>query len=125
MTRSRKELGRQGEEWAARYLERRGYRILDRNVYSRFGEIDIVAETGDPDAPVTVFVEVKTRSSASYGYPEEAVDARKKDHLFACASLYIQQHPDRGNHWRVDVIAVESDLDQEQPRLQHFKDIIS
>lgn len=125
MREKHKELGKWGEEWAAGYLQRQGYTILERNVYSRFGEIDLVAQGVDGDQLTTIFVEVKTRSTQTYGYPEDAVDHRKREHLLTCASMYIQDHPELGDQWRVDVIALERHPDQQEPRVRHFKNVFS
>lgn len=66
--------GRIGEIKAARYLKKQGMKILERNFRSLRGEVDIVAEDGD----TLVFVEVKSRSSETYGQPAEAVTAFKQ-----------------------------------------------
>ena len=71
---SRRSLGDEGEARAARFLEKRGYRIVARNVRAGGVEIDIVARRGG----LVVFAEVKTRRSRAAGAPEEAVDARKR-----------------------------------------------
>ena len=61
----KKELGRQGEEKAACYLVEQGYKIIARNYYTRWGELDIICTKGKD----IYFVEVKTRTSLKYGYP--------------------------------------------------------
>jgi len=116
----RKQLGEWGEDQAIAYLESLNYRILERNVYSRYGEIDIIAERLMDRAEVTVFVEVKTRTTAAYGYPEEAVDRKKMEHILAAAAAYLQEHPERGEHWQVDVIAIERYPDEKNPKIRHF-----
>ena len=78
--------GAWGEECAAAYLCRHGYRILARNYSCRFGEIDIIAA----DRHYVVFVEVKTRSSCDYGMPAEAVDEAKRDRYERIAALFLQ-----------------------------------
>ncbi len=70
-----RQLGMLGERYAALWLESRGWRVLDRNWRTRFGELDIVAFS--PDG-VVVFVEVKTRRSLRCGLPQEAVGLRKQ-----------------------------------------------
>jgi putative endonuclease len=118
-------LGKWGEELAVHYLEEKGYEILDRNVRYRFGEIDIVAQGPERGSEMTVFIEVKTRSSTLYGHPEQAVDDKKKEHLLSAASAYIQEHPQRGDHWQVDVIAVERYSSGQKPQIHHFKNVFS
>ena len=66
-------LGKKAEDYASRFLLQNGYKIIDRNFRSRFGEIDIIALKDD----VLVFVEVKARWSTKFGLPEEAVTPQK------------------------------------------------
>ncbi len=68
-------LGRKGEALTCKYLKRRGYRILERNYKTPFGEADIVAMSKDG---YTCFVEVKTRESDAFGLPAEAVTREKQ-----------------------------------------------
>ena len=100
---SRTDLGAAGEAFAAEWLIERGYRILDRNVRYRGGEIDIIAVDDDE----LVFVEVKLRSGARFGRAAEAVDARKLAFLLRAAERYRQSHPDIEDMiWRIDLIAI-------------------
>lgn len=122
---TRKEFGKWGEDRAVDYLIERGYRILDRNVYSRRGEIDIIAEIMDQGSKITVFIEVKTRSSRAFGYPEEAVNDQKKEHILSSAASYLQKHPRRSDHWRVDVISVERHASRQKTEINHFKNVFS
>ena len=82
--RGARELGRRGEEIAAGFLRRRGYRVLGGGFLARRGEIDLVCRQGER----LVLVEVKTRSSDSFGAPTEAVGARKRRALNAAAAEY-------------------------------------
>lgn len=77
--------GREAEVHAARFLERRGYVLVDENVHARFGELDVVAWDGD----VLCFVEVRMRRSARHGRPAATVDARKQRKLALAAQRYI------------------------------------
>ena len=70
MNMSRQALGKWGEATAADFLEKQGYSIVERNCRTPYGEIDLVAY----DGAVFVFVEVKTRATDAFGFPEEAVD---------------------------------------------------
>lgn len=98
------ELGRAGEERAARHLVRLGYAVLDRNWRCAAGELDIVAIDGRD----LVVVEVKTRRGIGFGHPLEAVDARKRTRLWRLAVAWAAAHPDsaRGRDIRLDAIAV-------------------
>ena len=119
----RQTLGRWGETLAAGYLEMLGYTILERNVRTAYGEIDLVAR-GSGEA-VTVFVEVKTRRSGAYGLPEQSVNAAKRAHLLAAAQAYILAHPELPGDWRIDVIAIRSGPDQNSPEITHFENAIN
>lgn len=95
--------GKIGEEYAALFLRKSGYKILGRNFRSRFGEIDIVAVEGD----TLVFVEVKTRWSQKFGLPEEAVTPGKLRHLEKTAHYFKLLNPKTPNLMRFDVVATE------------------
>lgn len=120
MTTSRQTLGRWGESLAAEYLTRRGYTILDRNARTDYGEIDIVAR----QAEVAVFVEVKTRTSTAYGYPEESITPKKRAHLIASAQAYLQAHPELETDWRIDVIAIHRPHPGCTPNITHFENAV-
>jgi len=110
-------IGAWGEGLAAEYLEERSYTITGRNVRTPYGEIDIVVEKDG----ITVFVEVKTRTSKSFGPPEISVTPRKQEHMLAAAEHYAQEH--EINHWQIDVIAVEGKTGQ-HPNFTHFENAL-
>lgn len=96
------ETGKQGEKIAAAFLEKKGWRIVERNWRSGRGEIDIIAWTEDN---TLVFVEVKTRSGEGFGGPEGAINGPKQELLTRTAGLYMESiHYE----WaiRFDVVAV-------------------
>ena len=74
-----------GQKIAGPFLRRSGYKILERNYRSPFGEVDIIAGKGD----VVAFVEVKTRSSDRFGLPSEAVDRRRMERYANAARFYF------------------------------------
>ncbi len=84
--RGTKNSGDQGEAAAARYLESRGYMILERQWRCRFGELDLVVRS--PQG-VLCFVEVKRRGPRSIGLPREFVDERKRERLRRAAGAYL------------------------------------
>jgi putative endonuclease len=120
MMASRKSLGRWGEAQAAAYLAQCGYEILDWNARTSYGEIDLVAR----QEGVTVFVEVKTRSSEKYGLPEESITPRKRAHILAAAQAYLQNHPELDLDWRVDVVAIRRQGQGRKPEIIHFENAI-
>jgi len=83
------ELGKQGEDLAAQYLKQRGYNILHRNWRFSHYEIDLIAEKDG----MLHFFEVKMRSSAGFGMPEESVTAQKRKKLHRAMDEFLFQHP--------------------------------
>ena len=130
MANQRQSLGRWGESLAADYLVDLGYVVLERNVRTPYSEIDLVARLFEESSIstekclVTVFVEVKTRSTHTFGHPEESVTARKRAHMIAAAQSYLQDHPDLGGVWRIDVIAIQRLQPDRPPTIHHFENAI-
>ena len=102
---SRQELGRKGEEAAVRYLRSRGYEIVKRNWFCRFGEADIIAR--DPEGTLC-FIEVKTRQSVEAGLPEEAITHSKQSRYERIALCYMMVTDDWDDNEsvRFDAIAI-------------------
>lgn len=96
-------LGVLAENFAAKLLQNKGYRILDRNFRSKFGEIDIIATLDDS----LVFVEVKARWSQKFGLPEEAVTLQKLYKIRKTGEYYSLLHPELPQKLRIDVVALE------------------
>lgn len=82
-------LGDWGEELIVGYLAEKGFRLVERNWHSRYGEIDIIAENGE----LLLFVEVKTRKSGKFSQPYEAVDYRKQQKIRTTVETYLMKHP--------------------------------
>lgn len=95
-------IGREGEDLAAQYLAKQGYRVLERNYRTRSGEIDLIAL----HEGTVVFVEVKTRTTDTYGAPELAVDARKRGRMIKAALGYIKYKKLYQVPCRFDVVAI-------------------
>jgi len=105
---AKKILGREGEDRAARFLVKQGYKILERNYSTHQGEIDLIAlHRGE-----VVFVEVKTRSNASYGAPELAVNPRKQQRMIKAALGYIKYKKLHQVPCRFDVVAISAATEQ-------------
>jgi putative endonuclease len=96
------DLGRRGEDLAATHLTSKGFVIVERNWRCAHGEIDLVARDGDQ----IVFVEVKTRSSVSFGHPLEAITVAKLARLRRLAGVWRAAHPEAGGRIRIDAVAV-------------------
>jgi len=100
---NRRKQGKTGEDLAARYLEKNGLKIIERNYRFERGEIDIIAEEGDE----LVFVEVKARRSNTYGSPEDAVTEKKQKQIYAVADGYLFERDINNRPIRFDVVAIE------------------
>lgn len=87
-------LGQQGEKVAEDYLVKQGYELLHRNYRFKRAEVDLVLKKDQ----FLVLVEVKTRTSRQYGYPEEAVSGRKQEMLFLAADALVEDL-----NWQQDV----------------------
>ncbi len=94
--------GKKAEDFATDLLQKNGYKILERNFRSRFGEIDIIAQ----DRDTLVFVEVKARTSRRFGLPEEAVTPSKLWKIQKTAEYYSVTHPTLPKKLRIDVVAL-------------------
>lgn len=94
--------GKEGEQIAAAFLKKNGYRIFKTNFHCPIGEIDIIArEKGE-----LVFIEVKTRKSREMGYPEQAVGSKKQRKMSQLAQWYMQQEKFEDVPARFDVVAI-------------------
>lgn len=102
MLNSRQLLGQKGEEIAAKYLKKKGYRIVSRNYRTKSGEIDIIAMDGS----VVVFIEVKTRTGNLYGSPAAAVTLNKQRQIGKTALCYLTSRKRLDVPARFDVISV-------------------
>ena len=98
-------LGKQAEEQAAQFLTQKGYRILERNFPSVFGELDIIARHKD----TLVFVEVKQRASQAFGGPMAAVTQAKQLKIARTAASYIKTRAPKFDKIRFDVICIVAD----------------
>lgn len=95
--------GKLGEKTAVEFLRKKGYKILTRNFRSKFGEIDIVGQFKN----VLVYIEVKTRWSKKFGYPEEAVTPSKIRSIVKTGDYFKLLNPNTPELVRVDVVAIE------------------
>lgn len=107
--------GDEGERAAAEHLVKRGYTILERNYFSRYGEIDIIARKDD----TVVFAEVKTGTKKSWDSPAHRVSAAKQKKLVLTAETYIQ-NTQIDAYFRFDVIQVI--LSESVFEIEHIRD---
>ncbi len=102
---------KQAEKKAAAYLRRKGFKILERNYRTKFGEIDIIARYGK----YLVFIEVK--SGLSDFLPRTRVDLKKMQHIQLAANDYIMRNPQECSGYRIDVIEVT------EKGIEHFEGV--
>jgi len=114
-----KDVGSWGEAVACGYLESQGFEIIDQNFHTRYGEIDIICSQSER----IVFVEVKTRTSTSYGLPEDSITENKKRHLLNASLLYLEEHPEF-MEWEFDLITIEGKFMSINPTITHFRNAI-
>ncbi|MCK4635729.1 MAG: YraN family protein [Candidatus Moranbacteria bacterium] len=122
-------IGQKGELKAVKYLQKSGYKILDRNWFNKkgvqMGELDIVAKDENDNI---IFVEVKSRRANSLKignkiFPEEQITARKMSKLQKIAEYYIEQNNLWESDWRFDAVSVVFYLNDEKPKIKHFENI--
>ena len=110
-----RKFGDAGEDLACRYLEKQGYEILERNKhYSRFCELDIIAKQKN----TVVFVEVKTRKTADFGTPFEAVTKSKYENIKRGVQFYLAEN--KVKDYRVDVIGITL---KPEIKIEHLKNV--
>lgn len=97
-------IGKKGEANAEDFLKQNGYKIIDRNFYTKLGEIDLIAM----DKSVLCFVEVKEKSSKKFGLPREMVTLTKQHKIRMVAELYLKINPTK-SPIRFDVVDVLND----------------
>lgn len=108
-------LGRSGEDLAEDFLKKNNYKVLSRNYRTKLGEIDIIAK----DKSVICFIEVKTRSSADFGLPLEAVDRRKQRQITKAALIFLKENKLMDVSARFDIVSVIRS--KENPKIELIK----
>ena len=114
---TRSEIGAWGENIAAKHLEQKGYTVRHRNWRAGHGELDIVAQRADE----IIFVEVRTRTSHTFGTPEESITPRKRAKLIVTAEAYLDAHALHDAQWQIDVIVIDLDTRNAVKRLDHIE----
>lgn len=117
MQTKRKRLGDKGEALAASLLKKKGYKVVSKQDRTPFGEIDLVCNHNGE----IIFVEVKTRQTDTFGFPEEAVTQDKMNHMVRSAEFLLNKYQWFEQPWRIDVIAIE--YDQDPAKITHIKGI--
>lgn len=108
--------GRNAEALATKALVEKGYEILENNFRNKFGEIDIIAK----DKGALVFVEVKAKTGADFGLPEEMINRGKLQRVKNMAVIYLKG---QNVQCRIDVVAVVLSPEGELLRLTHYENV--
>jgi putative endonuclease len=117
MPTSRQKTGRYGEALAERYLIEAGYQILAKNWRCAVGELDLITRQGE----TLVFVEVRTRRGTQLGSPEESITPAKQAKLTELAYTFLAENNLEDDAWRIDVIAIVLNRQNEVQRLNHIE----
>lgn len=113
-----KNVGNFGESEAVKFLRKKGYKILERNYTTKFGEIDIIAQKDN----YICFVEVKTRSNENYGTPRDAVNYHKQKKIILVANYYMLSK-NQDMFLRFDVIEVVVTKDKTKiEKIEHIEE---
>lgn len=115
------DFGKWGEDYAAEYLRKKGYIIMERDwTFGRSKrDIDIICKTSD--MTTVVFVEVKARADDDVTSPEDAVDIRKMRHLMVAADEYVKSH-DISEELRFDIVTIVGKRNCKQIKVNHIED---
>ena len=120
MGRGNRSIGKTGEMAALEFLKKKGYRILETNARTPFGEIDIVAKKKN----VTIFVEVKTRTTSSLGPPYLSVTRAKEKQMIKNALCYLKRRGLLGSYWRIDVVSVKLNYEYQVENIELFENAV-
>jgi putative endonuclease len=99
---NKRSMGSEGEQLAARFLQEKGYEIIERNYRFGRGEMDLIAKEGND----LVFIEVKARRSSEYGAPEESITVAKEAQLKRVADGYLSEHDIEDQNCRFDIVTI-------------------
>jgi len=110
-------IGKFGEDIASKYLQEKGYKIIERNYRTFLGEIDIISEYKG----TIIFVEVKTRRSDRFGYPEEAINLNKQRKIIKNALCYLAKFNLWAKKYCFDVILISISNHKDVKRLKHIR----
>ena len=113
------DIGRKGEEIAKEYLEKKGYKIIERNYKTKYAEIDLVARRKNE----LVFVEVRTKTGEDLGSPEETINKKKLKKLLGNAVAYVARTKWK-NSYRIDAICIVLKKDSSVEHLNHYENIV-
>lgn len=114
--------GTLGEAHAIEYLQKKGYKLIEKNYYIRGGEIDIIAET--PRGAIA-FVEVKARQDLTHGKPHESVTPTKLKRLYKSIQLYLLKNKLHQRKLSLEVVSIIFKNDMSVAHIDHYDDLAS
>lgn len=122
---NKQQTGKLGESHAEKFLNAKNYRILEKNFFSRFGEIDLIAMDLNVNPHQLVFLEVKTRTGYTFGAPQEGISGQKISRMYKTAMHFLKNPAENHfRYWRIDAIAVKLKKDWRLEDITHFKNIL-
>lgn len=111
-------LGKLGEDKAAKFLREHGYKILDQNNSTKWGELDLIVTKNN----ILIFVEVKLKTTEDFGTPEEMIGRNKLAQVKRTAEMYLLNNPDiaeKYNQYQIDAVCIV----EETERITHYENI--
>lgn len=113
-----------GEDKACNFLQKKRFKIIERNFRKGYGEIDIIAiDSSNQEEKTLVFIEVKTRKSNSFGSPLEAITPWKLKSLIRTAQFYKLIHPNLPDNMRIDAVSIILSSSNEVEEIELIKNI--
>ena len=120
-------IGKEGEEIARKYLENKGYKIIECNYRTKRAEIDIIARLrqgfGGQGKDILVFVEVRTKHHEQFGTPEDTINYQKRKRLQKNAAAYVHRKRYEGSY-RIDAVCLLIDENSGLQRIDHYESIV-
>jgi len=117
-----RKVGKEGEEIAAKFLLDKGYKILEKNYQTRFGEIDLIACKKN----ILTFVEVKLKHGDDFGTPEEMIGNSKLSQVQRMAEFYLMDRPKMPEIYKaysIDAVCIVLNENGEVERLNHYENL--
>ncbi|MCH8244347.1 YraN family protein [Patescibacteria group bacterium] len=112
-------IGKEGEEIAKKYLESKGYKIIEQNYRTKRAEIDIITKHKNK----LVFVEVRTKHHEQFGTPEDTINYQKRKRLQKNAAAYVHRKRYKGPY-RIDAVCLVIDKNEGLRRINHYENIV-
>lgn len=112
-----KRVGEIGEDLAVDYFKKKGYRLIERNFSTRYGEIDLIVKKRG----ILIFVEVKTRLGR--GRPEWSITQKKINQVKRMAEVYLVKNEPKYKNLRLDTVCIDLDHDLRVDDLRHYQNL--